>query len=61
MDHEEAFQENIIKLQQYFNSERREIFEEFLHNKSALRPASFEEYQMYTYAKFLEFDLDEDF
>ncbi len=58
MDHDEAFRENIVKLQQYFNSERKEIFEQFVHDKKALKPASFEEYQMYTFAKFLEFDDD---
>ena len=61
VDHEEAFRENIIKLQQFFNSERTEIFEQFVHDKTALKPANSHEYQMYTFAKFLELDLDDEF
>ena len=56
VNHDEAFSENIIKLKQFFNSERREIFDQFVNDKNVLKPANFEEYTVYTNAKFLEFD-----
>lgn len=59
VDNEEAFRENIAKLQQFFHSEKKEIFETFLNDKSALKPANSNEYRAYTFAKFLESEFDD--
>lgn len=53
IDHEQTFKENIAKLQQFFHTEKKEIFEMFLYDKFVLKPANSEEYKVYTYAEFL--------
>lgn len=59
VDYEEVFRENIAKLQQFFHSEKKEIFETFLNDKNALKPANSNEYKAYTFAKFLESEFDD--
>ena len=59
IDHEEAFRENIAKLQQFFHTEKKEIFDSFLNDKFALKPANSEEYRVYTYKGFLNSQFDD--
>lgn len=53
IDHEEAYHENIAKLQQFFHTEKKEIFETFVNDKFVLKPANSDEYKVYTYSEFL--------
>lgn len=59
VDHDQATKENILKLKQFFNSEKREKFEAFLNDKHVLKPASSFEYKIYTFAKFLDSEFDD--
>jgi hypothetical protein len=54
LDHDEAFKENLAKLQQFFNSEKREIFETFLNDKNVLMPSNPAEFKSFIYASYLE-------
>ena len=57
-DHEQVFQENVEKLKQYFESEKKNVYDVFLSEKNAIKPSSTIEYNIYTFANFLinEFD-----
>lgn len=59
VDHEESYKENIVKLKQYFNSEKRDLFELILNDKNVLKPANTEEYKHYTFASFLESEFED--
>jgi hypothetical protein len=58
VNHEEIFKENIAKLRQFFQAEKREMFEAFLNDKCVLKPANSIEYKQYTFLKFLESQLE---
>ena len=59
VDHEAVFEENVGKLRQFFNSEKREIFELFLNDKNVIKSASTQEYKFYTFARVLEAEFDD--
>jgi hypothetical protein len=59
VDHEESYRENIEKLKQYFNSEKRELFELILNDKNVLKPANSDEYKSYTFSSFLESEFED--
>lgn len=54
-----VFEENVAKLKQFFNSEKREIFELFLNDKNVVKSASTQEYNYYTFARVLEAEFDD--
>lgn len=58
LDHDEAFKENLAKLQQFFHSEKREVFETFLNDKNVLKPANADEFKNFIYARYLESEFD---
>ncbi len=60
IDYEEALKENLLKLKQYFSSERKSIFDVFMSENNAIKPTNSYEFQSFTYAKFLE-SIDSDF
>lgn len=59
VDHDAVFEENVGKLRQFFNSEKREIFELFLNDKNVIKSASTQEYKFYTFARILEAEFDD--
>ena len=61
IDHIAAFRENNLKLRQYFQTEKKDIFQSFFGNKDVLRPSNLMEYNNFTFEKFLGSDEFDDF
>lgn len=59
LDHVEACKENIAKLQQYFLTEKKDIFEIFRNEKNVIKPTNSIEYKNFTYAKLLESEFED--
>jgi hypothetical protein len=59
LDHEKASKENMIKLQQYYQSEKKDIFEIFRNDRNVIKPTNSGEYKAFTYAKFLESEFED--
>ena len=54
IDHISAFRENNLKLRQYFQTEKKEIFQTFLDDKNILKPSNSREYKFFTFDSFLK-------
>ena len=61
IDHDKVFQENVIKLRQYFESEKKNIYDVFLSETNVIVPSNTVEYNMYTFANFLNNEMDDIF
>lgn len=59
LDYEQARQDNIIKLQQYFLTEKKDIFEIFRNERNVIKASNPSEYRTFTYAKFLESEFED--
>jgi hypothetical protein len=60
IDLEQASEENIAKLKQFFqNGKRDDIFYMFLNDTHVLRPANPAEYRFYTYTNILRTQFDD--
>ena len=60
IDHKSAFIQNNLKLRQYFQTEKREIFQTFLDNKDILKPSNSREYKFFTFDSFLKSETEFD-
>jgi hypothetical protein len=54
IDHEQSFHENVKKLKQYFESEKKNVYEVFLAEKNAIKPSNTMEYNIYTFSNFFK-------
>jgi hypothetical protein len=61
IDHVQMFQENVIKLRQYFESEKKNIYDVFLSETNVIVPSNTVEYNMYTFANFLNNEMEDNF
>jgi len=59
VDHEQVFHENVEKLKQYFESEKKNVYDVFLSEKNAIKPSNTIEYNIYTFANFLNGNFDD--
>ncbi len=53
VNHEDAYRENQEKLMRFFNYDKSEIFEEFLTDKTVLKPSNVEEFHDFLYSLYL--------
>ena len=60
IDHENAFRENILKLRQFFQTEKKEIFQTFLNDNNVLKPSNSDEYKSFTFDELLKSETDFD-
>jgi len=54
IDHVSAFRQNILKLRQFFHTEKKEVFQTFLEDTNVLKPSNSEEYKSFTFDELLK-------